>query len=98
MVAKPSSALHSNVYELSSSKNPYGSKTDKNVDQTNFCYLLAKIHMVAKPCYSTNSRIKSYLLAKIHMVAKLLIVFTAPTFSYLLAKIHMVAKPRAIYL
>ena len=70
MVAKPSSALHSNVYELSSSKNPYGSKTsldveqeviglsssknpygsktDKNVDQTNFCYLLAKIHMVAK--------------------------------------------------
>ena len=33
-------------------------------------YLLAKIHMVAKPLFYKFMHYKSYLLAKIHMVAK----------------------------
>ena len=34
-------------------------------------YLLAKIHMVAKPCATVAYIALCYLLAKIHMVAKL---------------------------
>ena len=34
------------------------------------CYLLAKIHMVAKRCHTNRYTGLCYLLAKIHMVAK----------------------------
>ena len=34
------------------------------------CYLLAKIHMVAKHRRESYKAVKGYLLAKIHMVAK----------------------------
>ena len=58
----------------------------------NKCYLLAKIHMVAKHTFFVSDFITSYLLAKIHMVAKLGHQQTAELLRYLLAKIHMVAK------
>ena len=59
---------------------------------SSLCYLLAKIHMVAKPKLSIASIILGYLLAKIHMVAKLSPHPHRAIPRYLLAKIHMVAK------
>ncbi len=56
------------------------------------CYLLAKIHMVAKLSLILHHFGKRYLLAKIHMVAKQFCLSSSSTCRYLLAKIHMVAK------
>ena len=61
-------------------------------------YLLAKIHMVAKPNIPIKLLASCYLLAKIHMVAKLFRVATVCCHRYLLAKIHMVAKPQTDFI
>ena len=59
---------------LSSSKNPYGSKTVHCEIDPLASYLLAKIHMVAKLRAYIEVPSYGYLLAKIHMVAKQIIV------------------------
>ena len=61
-------------------------------------YLLAKIHMVAKPPCNRSIISSSYLLAKIHMVAKPIHGEYSSLHSYLLAKIHMVAKPQTDFI
>ena len=45
-------------------------KTSDARSMGSMCYLLAKIHMVAKLLKSDIHKLLRYLLAKIHMVAK----------------------------